>query len=121
MKYSTLGKTGLDISAVGIGTWQFDGEWGKEFVQDEVNQIMYTAKEEGINFLIQPSVTEIIFLNLFLGTFLNRINRKTGLWRQNSLIISMKILNEQDIGMQMTLNAVGWFIKSLEINYIEIY
>jgi len=27
MKYRTLGSTGLEVSVVGVGTWQFGGEW----------------------------------------------------------------------------------------------
>jgi len=31
MKYRRLGRTGLKVSVVGVGTWQFGGEWGKPF------------------------------------------------------------------------------------------
>lgn len=51
MKYRKLGKTGLNVSVVGVGTWQFGGEWGKDFSQDEVNQILNRAKELGINLI----------------------------------------------------------------------
>lgn len=51
MKYRTLGKTGLNVSVVGIGTWQYGGEWGKEFEQKEVDAILEKAKELGINFI----------------------------------------------------------------------
>jgi myo-inositol catabolism protein IolS len=51
MKYRTLGKTGLKVSVIGVGTWQFGGEWGKEFRQDEVDAMFRRAKELGINLI----------------------------------------------------------------------
>src|SRR3954464_9787211 len=49
MQYRTLGKTGLNVSVIGMGTWQFGGEWGKTFAQDEVNAMFAKAREVGIN------------------------------------------------------------------------
>jgi myo-inositol catabolism protein IolS len=49
MKYRRLGKTGLRVSVIGIGTWQLGGEWGKEFSQGEVDQMFDAARETGIN------------------------------------------------------------------------
>lgn len=51
MEYRKLGKTGLDISVIGVGTWQFGGEWGKDFTQSEVNAILDAAQDRGINFI----------------------------------------------------------------------
>ncbi|TVY02253.1 aldo/keto reductase [Cohnella terricola] len=51
MKYRTLGKTGLKISVVGVGTWQFGGEWGRTYEQREANEIIGRAKELGINLI----------------------------------------------------------------------
>ncbi|NQX88434.1 MAG: aldo/keto reductase [Halioglobus sp.] len=51
MKYRRLGKTELSVSAVGLGTWQFSGVWGKHFEQCEVDEIFARARELGINFL----------------------------------------------------------------------
>jgi myo-inositol catabolism protein IolS len=51
MHYRRLGKTGLSVSSVGIGSWQFAGVWGKQFEQREVNAIMTRARELGINFV----------------------------------------------------------------------
>ena len=51
MKYRTLGETGLSVSVIGLGTWQFGGEWGKTFTQDEVNAMLGRAKELGINLI----------------------------------------------------------------------
>ncbi len=49
MKYRRLGKTGLNVSVVGVGTWQFGGEWGRAFTQAEVDAILGRARELGIN------------------------------------------------------------------------
>lgn len=39
------------MSVIGVGTWQFAGEWGKSFSQREVDQILNRARETGINLL----------------------------------------------------------------------
>lgn len=51
MEYRVLGKTGLQVSVVGIGTWQLAGVWNKRFTQSEVNEIFACAAELGINFV----------------------------------------------------------------------
>jgi aryl-alcohol dehydrogenase-like predicted oxidoreductase len=51
MQYRTLGKTGLRVSVVGVGTWQFGGEWGKDFAQDEVDRMFDAARDAGINLI----------------------------------------------------------------------
>jgi myo-inositol catabolism protein IolS len=51
MKYRRLGKTGLQASVVGVGTWQFGGEWGKSFTQDEIDRLINRALEVGINLI----------------------------------------------------------------------
>src|ERR1043165_4649228 len=51
MKYRILGKTGMRVSVIGMGTWQFGGEWGKDFEQAEVTAMFRRAMELGINLI----------------------------------------------------------------------
>ena len=51
MKYRRLGRTGLKVSVVGVGTWQFGGEWGRAFTQAEVDRILGRAGDLGINLI----------------------------------------------------------------------
>ena len=51
MKYRRLGSTNLRVSVIGLGTWQFGGEWGKDFSQDEVDRMLDRAKQLGINLI----------------------------------------------------------------------
>ena len=49
MKYRRLGKTGLPVSVIGVGTWQLGGEWGQRFTQHAVDQLLGRAGELGVN------------------------------------------------------------------------
>ncbi len=51
MQYRILGKTGLKISEISLGTWQVGGGWGGEFDQKAAESIISTAIESGVNFL----------------------------------------------------------------------
>ena len=51
MRYRRLGSTGLEVSVIGLGTWQLSGEWGKQFEQAEVDALVARAGELGINLI----------------------------------------------------------------------
>ena len=51
MKYRILGKTGMKVSVMGVGTWQFGGEWGGPFNQGQADAIIGKARDLGINLL----------------------------------------------------------------------
>lgn len=51
MRYRRLGKTDIRVSVIGIGTWQFGGEWGKIFEQVEVDAMLERAAELGVNLI----------------------------------------------------------------------
>mgnify|MGYP000888324803 CR=1 FL=1 len=51
MKYRTLGKTGLNVSEISLGTWQVGGKWGSEFNFKNAENIINTAIDNGVNFI----------------------------------------------------------------------
>lgn len=51
MLYRRLGKSELNVSVVGVGTWQLGGEWGRPYEQKEVDPMLARAKELGINLI----------------------------------------------------------------------
>lgn len=51
MKYRILGKTGIKISEVSLGTWQVGGVWGSPFSFENAQNILSRAVELGVNFI----------------------------------------------------------------------
>ena len=48
MLYRILGSTGMEVSVIGLGTWQLGGEWGRRFEAVEVRAIFNAAREHGV-------------------------------------------------------------------------
>jgi aryl-alcohol dehydrogenase-like predicted oxidoreductase len=51
MQYRSLGRTEIRVSVVGVGTWQFGGEWGKDFSDLEVRSMLDRGADLGINLI----------------------------------------------------------------------
>ncbi len=51
MKKRILGKTGFEISEVGLGTWQVGGVWGSRFDDANADRILNAALDNGVNFI----------------------------------------------------------------------
>lgn len=121
MKYRRLGKTDLHVSVVGVGTWQFGGDWGKDFNQAEVDAILSRAKELGINLIDTAECYGPHHLSeSFIGNFLSRDRRED--W-----IVASKfghIWNDQwghawsveDVQVQLEES-----LRALKTDYIDLY
>ena len=95
MKYRRLGKTNLKVSVVGIGTWQYGGEWGKNFDEAEVKKILDRGFDLGFNFIdtaecygdhlserligkaVKEKRKEWIIATKFGHKFISHLNRET--------------------------------------------
>lgn len=58
MNYRTLGKTGLKISEISLGTWQVGGKWGSGFDDKNADKIINSAIDNGVNFIDTADVYE---------------------------------------------------------------
>jgi aryl-alcohol dehydrogenase-like predicted oxidoreductase len=51
MNYRTLGKTGLRVSEISLGTWQTGGKWGSAFSETNAAEVINCAIDNGVNFI----------------------------------------------------------------------
>ena len=121
MKYRILGSTGLKVSVVGVGTWQFGGEWGIDFAQKEVDAILGTAKDVGINLI---DTAECYGDHLSESLIGNAIKANRDKW-----IVATKFGHHYHGFMDRTrhfdpldvVQQLDESLRSLKTDYIDIY
>jgi aryl-alcohol dehydrogenase-like predicted oxidoreductase len=69
MKYRKLGRTGVEVSEVGLGTWQLGGDWGT-VDESTALTILATAVDDGINFFDTADVYGMGISERLIGRFL---------------------------------------------------
>jgi len=75
MNYRILGSTGLKVSVIGLGTWQFGGEWGRAFAQTDADAILDAAAQAGINLLDTAECYGDHLSERLIGDYLSRHDR----------------------------------------------
>ncbi|MEK5480118.1 aldo/keto reductase [Paenibacillus sp. FSL R5-0407] len=122
MKFRRLGKTELNVSVIGIGTWQFGGEWGLQFTQDEVDAILDKGQELGINLIDTAECYGDHLSESFIGNYIGRRKRED--W-----IIATKFghhfherFTRTDMyGAKDMLVQLDASLKALQTDYIDLY
>ena len=70
MEHLLFGRTGLEISKLGLGTWQFGGQWGDEYSDDTALAIMRAAVDRGVNFFDTADIYGLGRSEELIGRFL---------------------------------------------------
>ncbi|UHA76112.1 aldo/keto reductase [Paenibacillus sp. 481] len=122
MNYRKLGKSNLNVSVIGLGTWQFGGEWGRDYTQPEVDGILSRAKELGINFIDTAECYGDHLSESFIGDFVSRDKRED--W-----VIATKFGHKFHAHMDRTtqygadevLVQLDNSLRALQTDYIDLY
>lgn len=122
MKFRKLGSTGMKVSVIGLGTWQFGGEWGKDFTQDEVDAMLDKAGELGINLLDTAECYGDHLSEKFIGSYLARRKRED--W-----IVATKfghhfkghLEREQLWSAGDVLKQLDDSLRALQSEYVDLY
>lgn len=121
MKYRRLGKTELNVSVVGVGTWQFGGDWGKDYTQNEVDAILGTARDLGINLIDSAECYGPHHMSeTFIGDYLSRNRRED--W-----VIASKFGHhwesqwEHAWSVDQICIQLEESLKALKTDYIDLY
>ena len=123
MRYRILGKTGLRVSVIGVGSWQFGGEWGVNFTQPQVDAILDAAADCGVNLIDTAECYGPDHLSeKFVGDYLSRRDRSRWIVATKFGHHFKSFLNRDDdysiAGVQAQLDAS---LKALRVETIDLY
>jgi aryl-alcohol dehydrogenase-like predicted oxidoreductase len=122
LKYRILGKSNLKVSVIGVGTWQFGGEWGQDFSQAEVDAILDRTNEEGINLIDTAECYGDHLSESLIGNYLSRRNRQDWVLATkfghafNGRFERLQLWSPNDVLQQLDAS-----LQALQTDYIDLY
>ncbi|MGD9723642.1 MAG: aldo/keto reductase [Pirellulales bacterium] len=117
MRYNRIGRSGVQVSAVGLGNWN---TFGVKVDEAEAVRILFAAREVGINLLDTADTYGKGLGESVLGAFLQQINR-------DEMIVATKLFfpisadpNDRGLSRKHIVCSVHRSLKHLRTDYIDL-
>jgi len=121
MEYNNLGKTGLQISRLSLGSWL---TFGKQIESSTAEDLMVLAYENGINFFDNAEIYSKGMSEIVMGEIL-----KKQAWSRDSFIVSSKVFfgsggqlpTQKGLNRKHVFEACEQALKRLQVDYLDLY
>lgn len=121
MEYRRLGKSGLQVSALSLGSWLTFGQQINDKTADELMGIAYDA---GVNFFDNAEGYAEGKSELVMGKIL-----KARKWERESFVVSSKVFfgtenkgpNRMGLSRKHVIEACHGALKRLQVDYLDLY
>ncbi len=119
MNYRRLGKAGIQLSELSLGSWL---TFGKQIEDSVAEQLMAVAYDNGINFFDNAEIyargqAEVVMGNIF---------KKMG-WNRDTYVVSSKVFwggelpNQTGLSRKHIAEACNASLKRLQVDYLDLY
>ncbi|KAM4677342.1 voltage-gated potassium channel subunit beta-3 isoform 2-T2 [Discoglossus pictus] len=118
MRYRNLGKSGLRVSCLGLGTWV---TFGSQVTDEVAENLMTVAYEHGVNLFDTAEVYAAGRAERTLGNILKKKE-----WRRSSYVITTKIYwggqaeTERGLSRKHIIEGLRGSLERLQLEYVDI-
>ncbi|MCH8555233.1 MAG: aldo/keto reductase [Schleiferiaceae bacterium] len=121
MNYRKLGKSGLPVSEVSLGSWI---TFGNQIGDDVAEALMVKAYEAGVNFFDNAEVYAHGKSEIVMGNILKKLG-----WQRDSYIVSSKAFfgdggtlpTQKGLHRKHLVEACNAALKRLQLDYLDLY
>jgi voltage-dependent potassium channel beta subunit len=121
MEYTNLGKSGLQISRLSLGSWL---TFGKQIGDDVAEKLMDIAYENGINFFDNAEIYARGKSEEVMGAILQKKN-----WSRDSYIVSSKVFfgnggqlpTQKGLSRKHIFEACEQALKRFQLDYLDLF
>ncbi len=121
MEYRRLGKSGLQVSALSLGSWL---TFGKQIDDATAEKLMDIAYEAGVNFFDNAEIYARGQSEVVMGNILKKKN-----WDRTSWVVSSKVFfgdgrklpNQTGLNRKHIMEACEASLRRLQVDYIDLY
>lgn len=123
MEYRKLGRSGLQVSALSLGSWL---TFGKQIGDDVAEQLMHAAYDAGVNFFDNAEIYARGQSEIVMGNILARSG-----WDRSSYLVSSKAYfgtegakskpNQRGLSRKHLVEACEAALRRLKVDYLDLY
>ena len=121
MEYRRLGKSGLQVSVLSLGSWL---TFGKQIGDGIAERLMDTAYDHGVNFFDNAEIYARGKSEIVMGEILKKRN-----WARSSYLVSSKVYfgyedgkpNQTGLSRKHVIEGCHAALKRLQVDYLDLY
>ncbi len=119
MEYRRLGKAGLQVSALSLGSWL---TFGNQIADNVAERLMHVAYDNGINFFDNAETYAKGKSEEVMGHILKRSG-----WSRDTFIVSSKVFwggdlpNQKGLSRKHVVEACHAALRRLQVDYLDLY
>jgi voltage-dependent potassium channel beta subunit len=118
MHYRRLGRTGIKVSELSLGTWV---TFGEQIGEKEASELLHAAYDQGVNFFDNADTYADGQAEVVMGKAIRDLPRQAVVISSKVFFPTMPGINGRGLSRKHIMESIHASLKRLEQEYVDIY